>query len=245
MPTLLLLLAGPMQSWGTSSRFTIRDTGLEPSKSGVIGLLCAALGKPRQESTIDDPEFRWLVELKMGVRVDREGVMRVDYHTAQSVAIAGGGKPKETEVSWRYYLSDACFLIALEGDDERWLRNLNDALARPRWPLSLGRKAFLPSRPVRVSDELHAGSLLDALKNFDWQGGDGRREPPERIPKELRIVIDATPHEASEVRHDLPLSFALGQRRFTLRYIKTDFIPRPQGGANGQAVSLPADSQSA
>jgi len=43
MPTLLLRLAGPMQSWGLSSRFTIRDTSLEPSKSGVLGLLCAAL----------------------------------------------------------------------------------------------------------------------------------------------------------------------------------------------------------
>ena len=40
MSTLLLRLAGPMQSWGVQSRFSVRDTGLEPSKSGVIGLLC-------------------------------------------------------------------------------------------------------------------------------------------------------------------------------------------------------------
>ena len=73
MPTLLLRLAGPMQSWGISSRFSIRDTGMEPSKSGVIGLVCAALGKPRDESTTDDAEFRQLTQLKMAVRVDRQG----------------------------------------------------------------------------------------------------------------------------------------------------------------------------
>ena len=88
MSVLLLRLAGPMQSWGTSSRFTERDTRREPSKSGVIGLACAALGKPRQEK----PEHadRWptleeLSDLRMGVRVDLEGQVRKDYQTA------GGG----------------------------------------------------------------------------------------------------------------------------------------------------------
>ena len=44
MSTLLLRLAGPMQSWGTDSKFDVRRTGREPSKSGVIGLVAAALG---------------------------------------------------------------------------------------------------------------------------------------------------------------------------------------------------------
>ena len=41
MSVLLLRLSGPMQSWGVQSRFTVRDTGLEPSKSGVVGLIAA------------------------------------------------------------------------------------------------------------------------------------------------------------------------------------------------------------
>ena len=49
MAVLLLRLAGQMQSWGTQSRFSNRDTDLEPSKSGVIGLLCAAMGIPRDD----------------------------------------------------------------------------------------------------------------------------------------------------------------------------------------------------
>jgi CRISPR system Cascade subunit CasD len=243
MPTLLLRLTGPMQSWGTNSRFSIRDTGLEPSKSGVIGLLCAALGKPRDESTIENAEFRALVELQMAVRVDREGVMRVDYHTAQKFVRADGTKAKanETIVSNRYYLSDACFVVALTGQDETLLRRLNEALAHPYWQLSLGRKAFLPSAPVQACRRLHDDDWLVALKTFAWQGNDGRREKPSG--EKLRLVFDATPEDHSEVRHDLPLSLALGQRRFLPRYVKTDFIERPKGEANGDALSLMPETQ--
>ncbi|MGH9945529.1 MAG: type I-E CRISPR-associated protein Cas5/CasD, partial [Pyrinomonadaceae bacterium] len=86
--TLLLRLAGPMQSWGAQSRFREREAGREPSKSGVVGLLCAALGKPRDEGNGDDgngdkfPALARLAALRMGVRVDREGALLRDYHTA-------------------------------------------------------------------------------------------------------------------------------------------------------------------
>ena len=49
MSTLLLRLAGPLQSWGTDSKFEVRRTENEPSKSGVIGLVAAALGIRRNE----------------------------------------------------------------------------------------------------------------------------------------------------------------------------------------------------
>ena len=87
MNTLLLRLGGAMQSWGVQSRFGVRDTGLEPSKSGVLGLVCAALGINRS----DDQALVPLAALKMGVRVDWEGLLRVDYHTAKDVLKAGGG----------------------------------------------------------------------------------------------------------------------------------------------------------
>ena len=61
MTTLLLRLQGPMQSWGTTSRFDERDTQLEPSKSGVLGLICAALGRDRKEDIQDLADLRRLV----------------------------------------------------------------------------------------------------------------------------------------------------------------------------------------
>ena len=106
MPTLLLRLVGPMQSWGTTSRFDERDTQLEPSKSGVLGLICAALGRDRSEPVED------LAALRMGVRVYREGLLMRDYHTATGVMTAAGKVDlRRTVVSPRYYLSDAAFLV--------------------------------------------------------------------------------------------------------------------------------------
>ena len=75
MSTLLLRLAASMQAWGSDFRFEVRRTGREPTKSGVIGLLAAALGRSRADS-IDD-----LCQLRFGVRVDQEGQLLRDFHT--------------------------------------------------------------------------------------------------------------------------------------------------------------------
>lgn len=217
--TLLLRLAGPMQSWGTQSRFSIRDTGLEPSKSGVFGLLCAALGVPRDdEATL----LRLRESLVMGVRVDREGVMKKDFHTAKDVAKASGSGTKDTEISDRWYLADADFLVGLESEDIELLRWINERLASPVWQIFLGRKSFVPGKPVRMLDTPLECSLLDALKSFEW-----KTDRSEAAPERLRLVIDATPETATEVRQDMPLSFA--NRRFTIRHVLTDFIPQPKG----------------
>ena len=74
---LLLWLEGPMQSWGTRSRWDVRDTGLEPTKSGVIGLLGCAMGLPR-----NNPELERLDgDIRFGVRVENPGIVSADYHT--------------------------------------------------------------------------------------------------------------------------------------------------------------------
>jgi CRISPR system Cascade subunit CasD len=212
MNTLLLRLAGPMQSWGVQSRFTVRDTGLEPSKSGVVGLLCAALGRPRREP-VDD-----VAGLVMGVRVDQEGVMARDYHTAMNI-LTSSGKLKVTEPSNRYYLADARFLVGLEGDDLDLLKGLHDALRDPHWPLYLGRKAFVPSEPVWLQDGLRPQeSLRGALETYPWLG------PAWKKPEEqLRVVLEDP--DGAQVRPDQPIS--LSERRFAPRHVATTFIPAP------------------
>ena len=43
---LFLRLEGPLQSWGShESKFVIRRTGEAPTKSCVVGLLCAAIDR--------------------------------------------------------------------------------------------------------------------------------------------------------------------------------------------------------
>ena len=225
MTVLLIRLAGPMQSWGTQSRFTTRDTGLEPSKSGVIGLVCAALGRPRSEP-LDD-----ICELGMGVRVDREGLLCRDFHTAGGGTIDGkpygvvraSGAKGGTVVSTRYYLADADFLVALSGA-RGTLEPISAALRSPVWPLFLGRKSFVPGRPVYEAGGLvDVDGVEDVLRSFPWERPTRRREVPER----LRLVLETDSRQTGEVRNDVPLSFDFEKRRFTVRYVRTDWIDQP------------------
>ena len=77
MATLLLRLAAPLQSWGRV-KFETRKTNREPTKSGVIGLLAAALGLRRDDAA----GLARLNGLHFAVRADREGSLLVDFHTA-------------------------------------------------------------------------------------------------------------------------------------------------------------------
>lgn len=256
MSTLLLRLAGPMQSWGVQSRFVMRDTGHEPSKSGVIGLLCAALGRPR-EAAVDD-----LAVLLMGARVNREGVMQTDYHTAggyhrrddagYGVARFGGEKP-ETVISRRRYLADADFLVGFEArtdEQESLLRSLDQALAHPVWPLYLGRKAFVPGRPIRLPDTppwgpgLQSLPLSEALRRYPWpaHSSSDRSEPPTL----LRFVIEDPMGTSGEVRMDVPVSFAPLDRRYLPRSVQTEWLaPDPSAVSAAAQTSDPLDERAA
>jgi CRISPR system Cascade subunit CasD len=217
MHTLLLRMAGPMQAWGTQSRFLVRDTGLEPSKSGVVGLLCAALGRGREEA-VDD-----LAELRMGVRVDREGVVRRDYQTAQRVARAGGGV-QETVVSERLYLADADYLVGLAGEELALLQRLDAAVRRPVWPIFLGRKAFVPGSPVGLPGEgvRAERELTEALLGEEWRPWPGRQDW--RWPARLRLVVETDASAGDEVRQDQPgPGAAFAHRRFLPRTVVTSY----------------------
>lgn len=239
MMTLLLRLTGPMQSWGTQGRYEVRDTDHEPSKSGVVGLLCASLGR-RREEPVDD-----LAKLTMGVRVDREGSLHMDYQTAggvhrrgesYGVAKADGSKP-DTVVSRRYYLANADFLVGLEATtvaQEALLRELDAALAAPVWQLALGRKAFVPGVPPRLPDTaplgpgLREGKVIDVLRSYPWQDARG-----ETLPASVRFVLDASPGSTADVRADVPLSFVSAARRFTTRYVQTEYHGALTTGGEG------------
>lgn len=219
--TLLFRLVGPMQAWGTQSRFTHRDTGREPSKSGVVGLICAALGRTRDQP-VDD-----LAALKMGVRVDREGIMCRDYHTARDCVKADGSPGKDAVVSERYYLADAAFIVGLEGDDDDrpLLSQIQAALASPRWQLCLGRKSFLPAEPIVFEKSLQALALRDALKIVPWRPP--RSEPEKKWPERLRVILETEYGEpGAEIRQDQPQGAAFANRRFGLRYVNVDMMQR-------------------
>jgi len=208
--TIFLRLAGPMQSWGTSSRFQLRQTDLYPSKSGVMGMILCAMGTRRESS---QEKLKQLTSLLMGVRVDRQGITDWDYHTAGAkIGIrSADGKIKktattgefETLLSRRQYLYDASFLVALQGS-ESIIEECVNVLENPSWPLFLGRKSCIPSEPVFAGIGCF-DNLRVALSSVQWKpripavdgGGEIRAvevylEHPsgERAPDKARLVYD-------------------------------------------------------
>jgi CRISPR system Cascade subunit CasD len=230
-----------MQSWGTTSRFDQRDTGKEPSKSGVIGLLAAALGIDREEWSALEP----ITRLSMGVRHDRPGVLKYDYQTVgqgtESVVssdgeiqirsrmiLANGKYPSgehlgEGVQSYRHYLSDACFLVGLEGKDVALLEKIHTALQNPFWTLALGRKSYVPSEPIWMADGLQDAPLVDVLARWPWIASQRKWEG---FPEKLLVSYESS-DGSGVLKMDQPLS-SFAERLFGARFVRSEWIPFPQ-----------------
>jgi CRISPR system Cascade subunit CasD len=239
MSTLLLRLTGPLQSWGYRSRFSDRDTGLEPTKSGVIGLLCCALGQSRSKSPAQ------LATLMMHVRVDRQGTLLKDFHTAGGGVFRGsreyfaptssGTKGKNPVVTERHYLQDASFLVALEGDDGL-LTRIATSLEDPHWPLALGRRSCPPSEPILVgkTDQDAKAALCELPLRLHrrhlptrWDDREARYVP-DLAPHKLRFLLECPPGDtAGEMRRDVPVSWPHQlTREYTVRFVREEMIEK-------------------
>lgn len=215
MATLLIELAGPQQAWGSRSRFATRGTERAPTRSGVIGLVAAALGLKRT-----DPLDRF-DGIQFGVRIDQPGRLERDFQTARTL----DGKTS-MPLSDRHYLADAVFLAGLESDDATLLGEIHNALRHPRFPLYLGRRAFPPAGPIRV--DLVAENLRDALTNASWRAREShRRSLRGRIPL-LDLLLDAEPGERVALTlRDRPRSFDPRRRLHDWRDVAVDAVPPP------------------
>jgi CRISPR system Cascade subunit CasD len=196
---LLLDLDAPLMSFGgdtVDAYGVVRDF---PAKSMVAGLIANALGWERYEA---DAHARLQDRLVMGsVRV-AEGRRVRDFQTAKLEKSdmgwttrgrreerAGGAATYDSpHIRYRDADADARVLLALRLDPAEDAPTLDDvaaALDRPERPLFLGRKPFLPSRPILLG-------VVDA---------DG-------VPAALAIglaVMPQPPERRDEVRAQWPL----------------------------------------
>ena len=216
MSTLLLRLAAPLQSWGIDSNFDTRDTERYPSKSGIIGMLAAALGIRRGE----EEKLSRMCGLRFGVRVDREGTILRDFHTAHSV--------KSSYVTYRYYLADAVFLAGMESADDAFLRELDVAIHHPVFPLFLGRRACPPTLPLSLGIREGIG-LRETLKQERWLAPSWYQKRQERRNAEtekLRILMDTVPEDRNGVSvRDMPESFSPYHRKYGYRCVMEFYAP--------------------
>jgi CRISPR system Cascade subunit CasD len=221
--TLFLRLEGPLQSWGDQqSKFVIRRTAEAPTKSGVFGLLCAALGVSRAEAP-----GKWLpglAALRLGVRIDSPGVRWWDYHTVgagMQMPTADGGSKPGAMLTRREYLCDSSFLVALHGEASL-IGELENAVKTPAWTLYLGRKCCPPSRPLLEHPTGEYCDLLSALRSVPWR----KRLEADPVPQELECLLDWDPTKEQPeaprdalIWYDVPVTFEppSHQPRFVIR----------------------------
>jgi len=216
-----LYLDGPMQAWGYQSRFDRRTTLAYPTKSGIIGLLCAALGVEKDNLDM----LKKLNALSIEVLAFSRPFRWIDFHTVGAgydnkverlsiPSIAESGKPKKDPVvTHREFLADARFGAILSGDDAL-IERCASALQNPRWGIWLGRKCCVPASPVFQGTFENQKDALQKLSTLD------RWRHPSRGVLTRRVRTVPRFEDRTDTLQDVPLNF--GKREFAIRWISDE-----------------------
>lgn len=164
---LALWLEGPLQSWGSESLFSRRDTLSFPTLSGVLGMICSAMGRGGEERDFlsEFADCQWHVssyELERPDKTSMAATRLEDFHmvgsgyddqhkwqklsipkTSEGKSAVGGG----AKMTYRYYLENAAFGVILSIPQERTFE-IESGLLSPVWSIFLGRKNCIPSEIV-------------------------------------------------------------------------------------------------
>lgn len=208
MKTILLKFAGPLQSWGTNSHFETRQTDLYPSKSALIGLIAASFGYKRDE----DSKIKKLNELTYAVRIDQQGNLLRDYHTAQK--FKNNGNFDRTYVTNRYYLEDAIFVVALSHDDDKFIEEIYENIQNPYFQTFMGRRSCPP--PVDFLLGVFEDDIIDILKSYPWQAKNWYKKHNDNA---VSCYMDASIEKNLKVskRRDMVISFSQKERKYQYR----------------------------
>jgi CRISPR system Cascade subunit CasD len=215
---LAIYLDAPLQSWGVSSRFQRRGTESAPSKSGVLGLIAAAMGidkhGPDESERLAPLSACRFSVFPLATGENTAPVLRLeDFHTVGGgydrddpvdklrIARKASGGVSTTIVTRRFYLEQARFAALIEGDSGI-LQKAAAALEDPVWGVWFGRKCCLPAAPLLPTLASSISKALDALLH----------KTGSRIVGEGRIEQDG---DGAWHHPDQPVSF--GRREFISR----------------------------
>lgn len=179
---LILKLQGPMQAWGEHSFEGTRPSANFPTRSALLGLLGACLGIRRNEfdrlqQLADSIQFAVRKDIRQaethwGDVKSLPVIKMTDYHTVKDARQSYSGlKSHETIQTWREYLLDAEFTVAISENDGAvvTLAELETATQMPVFTPYLGRRSCPLAQPLfcrRVTAE-------NALKVLQIVGPDG------------------------------------------------------------------------
>jgi len=226
MKTLTIKLTAPLQSYGNEATFERRTTNDYPTKSAVIGMVAAALGYRRADARIAS-----LNELHFAVRVDQIGRNLTDFQTVE-------WKKDTRKITYRDYIQDAIFVVALGSENEALIDEVKFALKHPKFQLFLGRRSNAPAGVLQLH-EFSEEAPIEVLKQFAWQAAPWYQR--KRSPQTVEVIADAdliSDHSDVMVK-DRIVSFDQRNRRYGFRAISRIRI----GVTNLKTQSDDADTQ--
>jgi len=214
--SLVFQFKGPLQSWSDITRHFRVLTRFEPTKSGIIGLICRALGRPFS----DDALIAKLADLDLVIRVDKEGTIYNDFQAARGRFSANGDESPHAHISTRDYLESAEFKVAIGGPAD-FVCEIEKALMIPAHPLWLGRKSCSPSASIWIPGGLVTTGETPRQVLERWP----LNCPKWKAPRRLRLVLDlGVGATTGELRHDFPLSLDPENRRFCDRRVEMAWV---------------------
>lgn len=219
---LSLYLDGPMQSWGYMSKFDQRTSLAYPTKSGICGMICAAMGIEKS----DTKTLAEIANLQMSVYVLAPPRRMKDFHTVgggfdknkslyqkQSIVKKADGATGNTVVTKREYLLDAKFAVVLEGN-ATLISEIDAALRNPKWGIWLGRKSCVPTVPIcQGCHDSHETALEYAKSAYNKNYGKDCE-----IRRTITEVADFA--DGSDSIMDKPVDFS--EREFSIRRVAVD-----------------------
>ncbi len=219
---LALYLDAPLQSWGYASKFDRRTTLAHPTRSGILGMLCAACGIDRA----DKAGLARLSQVDVAVYGFKLGSRLTDYHTvgggydakkdAQKISPKASGASGDTVQTYREFLEGARFGVVVSGDAEL-IGEVGRAMQSPQWGVWLGRKSCIPASRLYAGEYGSEADALAALRETEAQRASCSVDKVSHV----RSVKDAQLFaEGTETLMDIPLDFSV--RAFAPRRVAVE-----------------------
>ena len=233
---ILLWLESSLQSWGYDSKFNRRDTLEFPTKSGVLGLVCAALGAGGEQKELL-LKFAQLKQTVLSFRhTDKNGKPCEKLPLLHDFQMIGSGyddndiwqikniplgqdkKKKKTVLTHRYYLQNAVFAVLLEVPADMAVQIAN-ALQNPVYDIYFGRKCCVPSDFVyQGTFDFEEDAKTAALNKAE-------KHEPDKLVLDF-TVIDGNMEEGDVITlNDVPVQFGEIKKyrdRMVTKIIKPD-----------------------
>ncbi len=177
-------------------------------------MVAAALGYRRDDQRISD-----LNKLTFAVRVDQPGRILEDFQTVE-------WKKDKRKVTYRDYLQDAVFVVALGSNDEALINQIDEALRYPRFQLFLGRRSNVPAGPLKI-ETFSDSNPVDALSTLKWQASEWyQKKKAAHSSFKAELFADAAliPNGREMMVKDRAESFDQRNRRFSFRAVTKKYV---------------------